>query len=79
MQKIIWFFVLFFIFVYINNTSLFLKRQEGKLFLLAHRGLAQTFPMEGITGETKTARLAVYGGNKPIAVLKQRIGPLFND
>ncbi|HHX74859.1 MAG TPA: glycerophosphodiester phosphodiesterase [Firmicutes bacterium] len=46
--------LLLFIFVYLNNTSLWLK-PEGRPLLLAHRGLAQTFPMEGITAETNTA------------------------
>lgn len=40
--------------VYLNNSSLFVK-PAGKPFLLAHRGLAQTFPMEGLTAETNTA------------------------
>ena len=46
--------LLLFIFVYLNNTSLWF-RPEGRPLLLAHRGLAQTFPMEGITDETNTA------------------------
>lgn len=53
--KIVWFFLILFAFIYFNNTSIFLGRQEGKPLLLAHRGLGQTFPMEGITGETNTA------------------------
>ncbi len=44
-------------FVYLNNSSLFTKEREGDPLLLAHRGLAQTFPMEGITGETCTAEI----------------------
>lgn len=42
-------------FIYFNNSSLFAKAREDTPLLLAHRGLAQTFPMEGITGETCTA------------------------
>lgn len=53
-RKIVWFLILF-AFVYFNNSSIFLGRQEGEPLLLAHRGLGQTFPMEGITGETNTA------------------------
>ncbi|MGE5607388.1 MAG: glycerophosphodiester phosphodiesterase family protein [Bacteroidota bacterium] len=53
--KIVWFFLIWFAFVYFNNSSFFLRHQEGNPLLLAHRGLGQTFPMEGITGETNTA------------------------
>ncbi|EMT52085.1 glycerophosphodiester phosphodiesterase family protein [Brevibacillus borstelensis] len=42
-------------FVYINNSSLFTKASNEAPLLLAHRGMAQTFHMEGITGETCTA------------------------
>lgn len=42
-------------FVYINNSSLWIKTPE-KPWLLAHRGLGQTFSMEGITNETCTAK-----------------------
>ncbi|MGI6706702.1 MAG: glycerophosphodiester phosphodiesterase family protein [Clostridia bacterium] len=55
-RRIIWLFILLAVFVYLNNTSIFLRHQSGQAFLLAHRGLAQTFPMEGITAETNTAR-----------------------
>lgn len=43
------------LFIFVNNSSLFTKEHNGKPTLLAHRGLAQTFHMEGITGETCTA------------------------
>ncbi|WP_428909896.1 glycerophosphodiester phosphodiesterase family protein [Niallia sp. Krafla_26] len=52
------FFIFLFIlvlFMYINNTSFFTKNSDQEPWLLAHRGLGQTFPMEGITGETCTA------------------------
>ena len=55
-RKISWFLILLFAFVYLNNTSYFTKQRTGKPLLLAHRGLAQTFHMEGITGETCTAQ-----------------------
>ena len=42
-------------FMYVNNSSLFTKARDETPSLLAHRGLAQTFPMEGVTGETCTA------------------------
>src|SRR5690606_16962923 len=40
---------------FLNNSSLFTKDRSGDPFLLAHRGLAQTFSMEGIEGDTCTA------------------------
>lgn len=43
-------------FIYLNNSSWIWGPSEGKPFILAHRGLGQTFPMEGITNETCTAR-----------------------
>lgn len=43
------------IFMYLNNTSLFLKENNEPPLLLAHRGMAQTFDMGGITGDTCTA------------------------
>src|SRR5690606_19704074 len=55
-KKLLWFLLFFLAFVYINNSSVFVKKRHGQPFLLAHRGLGQTFPMEGITGETNTAR-----------------------
>ncbi|WP_057762790.1 glycerophosphodiester phosphodiesterase family protein [Cytobacillus praedii] len=43
------------LFIFVNNSSIFTKERNGEPLLLAHRGLAQTFNMEGITGETCTA------------------------
>ncbi|GAA0136345.1 glycerophosphodiester phosphodiesterase family protein [Paenibacillus sp. YSY-4.3] len=42
-------------FIYLNNTSLLTKERSGSPFLLAHRGLGQTFSMEGIESDTCTA------------------------
>jgi glycerophosphoryl diester phosphodiesterase len=42
-------------FMYVNNTSLLAEKRTGSPLLLAHRGLAQTFSMEGITNDTCTA------------------------
>ncbi len=42
-------------FIYLNNSSLFTKDKEAAPLLLAHRGMSQTFHMEGITGDTCTA------------------------
>ena len=47
--------LLFFAFVYFNNSSLFYRQREGRPLLLAHRGLGQTFSMAEITGDTNTA------------------------
>lgn len=42
-------------FVYLNNTTLLATRPAGKPLLLAHRGLHQTFPSNGLMGDTCTA------------------------
>lgn len=42
-------------FIFINNTSLFTEPLSEKPMLLAHRGLGQTFSMEGIKNDTCTA------------------------
>lgn len=39
-------------FMFLNNSSLFTKERKTEPFLLAHRGLAQTFSMERIEGDT---------------------------
>ncbi|SEM92480.1 glycerophosphodiester phosphodiesterase family protein [Lihuaxuella thermophila] len=55
-RKWIYVSLLFLLFVYLNNSSLLVAENQGKPLLLAHRGLAQTFPMEGLTNETCTAK-----------------------
>ena len=40
--------VLFAVVAFVLNTKLFAPSMEGKPTLLAHRGVAQTFPPEGI-------------------------------
>jgi len=42
-------------FVYLNNTNQLSAPRPGKPTLLAHRGLHQTFPSEGLKGDTCTA------------------------
>jgi glycerophosphoryl diester phosphodiesterase len=42
-------------FVYINNTSLLSASRGGRPTLLAHRGLHQTFPADGLKADTCTA------------------------
>ncbi|RUY98196.1 glycerophosphodiester phosphodiesterase [Mesorhizobium sp. M7A.F.Ca.CA.001.12.2.1] len=41
--------------IWLNNTSLLSSRPAGKPEVLAHRGLAQDYAREGMTGETCTA------------------------
>lgn len=54
-NKIVIFLVVLIVFIYLNNSSLLTKQDSGDPLLLAHRGLAQTFPMEDITNDTCTA------------------------
>lgn len=55
-KRVVIFFIILFVFVFLNNSSFFTKQRTGKPTILAHRGLAQTFSMEGITNETNTAQ-----------------------
>ncbi|MDM5226873.1 glycerophosphodiester phosphodiesterase family protein [Cytobacillus sp. NJ13] len=55
LKRLIIIFLILGVFVFLNNSSLFTKERNAKPLLLAHRGMAQTFQMEGITGETCTA------------------------
>ncbi|RHW41760.1 glycerophosphodiester phosphodiesterase [Neobacillus notoginsengisoli] len=41
--------------MFVNNSSLLGSKSKGEPKLLAHRGVAQTFHMEGITNDTCTA------------------------
>lgn len=54
-NKFVIFVTLLIVFIYANNTSLFSKQRNDAPLLLAHRGLAQTFTMEGIKNDTCTA------------------------
>lgn len=42
-------------YIYLNNSSLLTKTDIGTPLLLAHRGMAQTFLIEGIASDTCTA------------------------
>ena len=42
-------------FIYLNNSSLWRTTSPDRPLLLAHRGLGQTFHMDGITDDTNTA------------------------
>lgn len=55
-KRMITVFVLLIIFVYLNNSSYITKERANDPVLLAHRGMAQTFSMEGIEGNTCTAQ-----------------------
>ncbi|MBY0098440.1 glycerophosphodiester phosphodiesterase family protein [Mesobacillus maritimus] len=50
-----WILLLLILFIYLNNSTLLMKNTETKPTLLAHRGMAQTFSMEGIEWDTCTA------------------------
>ncbi|WP_394137878.1 glycerophosphodiester phosphodiesterase family protein [Cytobacillus oceanisediminis] len=54
-KRLLLFLLILAVFMFANNSSLFTKEGEEKPLLLAHRGMAQTFHMEGITGDTCTA------------------------
>ena len=42
-------------FIYLNNANWLTSAPEGRPILLAHRGLAQTFDLDGVTNDTCTA------------------------
>ncbi len=54
-KRLLMFLLILAVFMFVNNTSMFTKERDQKPLLMAHRGLAQTFHMEGITGDTCTA------------------------
>ncbi|MEH7885739.1 glycerophosphodiester phosphodiesterase family protein [Bacillus sp. JJ1609] len=53
-SKLLIFLTIIGLFIFLNNTNLFSAKNREPL-LLAHRGVAQTFKIEGITGDTCTA------------------------
>lgn len=55
MKRVLLFLIIIVAFMYLNNSSLLTKENDESPFLLAHRGLSQTFPMEGIENDTCTA------------------------
>jgi glycerophosphoryl diester phosphodiesterase len=55
-KKALIIFLFFILFLYLNNSSIFTKERSGQPYLLAHRGLGQTFSMEDIKGDTCTAQ-----------------------
>lgn len=55
MKRFLIFLILLVAFMYVNNSSLLTKTRDNAPLLLAHRGMAQTFPMEDIESDTCTA------------------------
>lgn len=55
-KYIIIFISVFIVFLFLNNTSMLCVVEQRKPLLLAHRGLAQTFGMAGITNDTDTSK-----------------------
>ncbi|OAS16386.1 glycerophosphodiester phosphodiesterase family protein [Paenibacillus oryzisoli] len=54
-SKLVWAVLILIGFIYVNNTSLLAKERSGPPFLMAHRGLAQTFHTENLKNDTCTA------------------------
>lgn len=59
-------FILFLLalFMFANNSNLFTKARSEDPILLAHVGMSQTYPMEGIAGDTCTAEI-IYEPEHP--------------
>ena len=57
LKRLFVFLLLLSLFIFLNNSTFFTKEREEKPLLLAHRGLGQTFSMEGIQGDTCTAEV----------------------
>jgi glycerophosphoryl diester phosphodiesterase len=64
MKRVLIVFAVLAAFMYVNNTSLFTKTEDDAPLLLAHRGMSQTFPMDGIKSDTCTAE-RVYEPEHP--------------
>ncbi|NQX58423.1 glycerophosphodiester phosphodiesterase family protein [Paenibacillus qinlingensis] len=54
-SKFVWALLILIVFIYVNNTSLLAKERRGDPFLMAHRGLSQTFHTEDLKNDTCTA------------------------
>ncbi len=54
-RKVIWFFILLFGLVYLNNASWIAGPADGELSILAHRGVHQTYHRRDLDNETCTA------------------------
>lgn len=56
-KKAFWLIVVLFIFLWLNNTSLFVDRSEKEVTLIAHGALGQTYDLEGVQWDTNTAAI----------------------
>ncbi|MEW6182501.1 MAG: glycerophosphodiester phosphodiesterase family protein [Bacillota bacterium] len=56
-KKAFWIIAAFVLFVWLNNSSVFVDGSGKRPALLAHRGLAQTFDVEKVQWNTNTARI----------------------
>ena len=57
-------FVVFLLLVYLNNTAFLAETANATPSLVAHRGLAQDFDREGLTGKTCTAARMIPVGHE---------------
>src|SRR5690554_1360371 len=55
--RVFWALTVFLIFLWLNNTALFVDRSGKEAMLIAHRGLGQTFELEGVQWNTNTAAI----------------------
>jgi glycerophosphoryl diester phosphodiesterase len=55
--KVLWLILVFFLFLWLNNTSLFVDRSKKEITLIAHGALGQTFDLEGVQWDTNTAAI----------------------
>lgn len=62
-KRLLLFLASFALLCWLNNTSLF-ARADGHIKILAHRGLAQTFPMDKLQAHTNTAAI-IYPPEHP--------------
>lgn len=56
-RRVVWITGVFFIFVWLNNTSLLVDRSDREPILVAHRALGQTFDLEEVKWDTNTAAI----------------------
>src|SRR5690554_5885305 len=56
-SKVFWVIIVFLIFLWLNNSSLFVNHNNKEVTLFAHRGLGQTFDHEGVEWDTNTAAI----------------------
>lgn len=57
LRRILFVILLIFFGLWLNNNSLLVDRSHAKMTFLAHRGLAQTFDLEGVEWNTDTSKI----------------------